>query len=263
MTHISFSSLFRKNNMGGKTDWVGKKLTSQSFFPGERMGRPILSPGKKLTGEKTDRYTGSGQTFCPGIIVDHTIWRFRGYDKLKLNRCIITLRLTITWHCHLLVTIFNFVDAQSDRLIETVLLSTLNRFWSGWVGEYPHFTLNYLMLSKGKWSKGRSNYLSNYSPALKKGGIYRIWVVWPFVFRSYFFHFRLISWELFYRIYPNFVCALILAWSSLGLLHIIFPKFVPELRPLINAKILFQLNISRTNWQSFTNFYICIHIDKI
>ena len=23
------------------------------------MGRPILSPGKKLTGEKTDRYTGS------------------------------------------------------------------------------------------------------------------------------------------------------------------------------------------------------------
>ena len=22
------------------------------------MGRPILSPGKKLTGEKTDRYTG-------------------------------------------------------------------------------------------------------------------------------------------------------------------------------------------------------------
>ena len=23
------------------------------------MGRPILSPGKKLTGEKTDRYTGT------------------------------------------------------------------------------------------------------------------------------------------------------------------------------------------------------------
>ena len=28
-----------------------------SFFPGERMGRPILSPRKKLTGEKTDHYT--------------------------------------------------------------------------------------------------------------------------------------------------------------------------------------------------------------
>ena len=54
--------------MGGKTDWVREKLTSQifprgkkltgQFFPGERMGQPILSPGKKLTGEKTDRYTG-------------------------------------------------------------------------------------------------------------------------------------------------------------------------------------------------------------
>ena len=68
MTHISFSSLFQKNNMGVKTDWVGKnwlvksfpggKNWQVSFFPGERMGRPILSPGKKLTGEKTDRYTG-------------------------------------------------------------------------------------------------------------------------------------------------------------------------------------------------------------
>ena len=36
----------------------GEKLTgwgkngSAYFFPGERMGRPILSPGKKLTGGK-------------------------------------------------------------------------------------------------------------------------------------------------------------------------------------------------------------------
>ena len=36
----------------------GKKLTGWGkngpayFFPGERMGRPILSPGKKLTGGK-------------------------------------------------------------------------------------------------------------------------------------------------------------------------------------------------------------------
>ena len=35
---------------------------------------------------------------------------------------------------------------------------------------FPNFTLNYSMLSKGKCSKGRSNYLSNYSPALKKWG---------------------------------------------------------------------------------------------
>ena len=36
---------------------------------------------------------------------------------------------------------------------------------------FPNFpdVSNYLMLSKGKCSKGRSNYLSNYSPALKKG----------------------------------------------------------------------------------------------
>ena len=33
------------------------------------MGRPILSPGKKLTGEKTDRYTGP-HTF---VQIDHEI----------------------------------------------------------------------------------------------------------------------------------------------------------------------------------------------
>ena len=69
MTHISFSSLFRKNNMGGKTDWVGKKLTSQifprgkkltgQFFPRGKNGPAHSFPGEKLTGEKTDRYTGS------------------------------------------------------------------------------------------------------------------------------------------------------------------------------------------------------------
>ena len=38
--------------MGGKklTGW-GKNGPAY-FFPGERMGRPILSPGKKLTGGK-------------------------------------------------------------------------------------------------------------------------------------------------------------------------------------------------------------------
>ena len=39
--------------------------------------------------------------------------------------------------------------------------------------------------------------------------------------------------------------------------------FVPESWPLIYAKILFQLNIYRTNRQIFTKFYICIYIDKI
>ena len=49
------------------------------------------------------------------------------------------------------------------------------------MGEFPNFTLNYSMLSKGKCLKGRSNYFSAYRPALKKwgGGVYRIWVVCP------------------------------------------------------------------------------------
>ena len=46
-------------------------------------------------------------------------------------------------------------------------------------------------------------------------------------------------------------------------MHAIFPTFVPELWPLIYAKILFPFNIVRTNGQNFTKFYICKHIDKI
>ena len=38
------------------------------------------------------------------------------------------------------------------------------------LGSFPNFTLNYSMLSKEKCSKGRSNYLSNCSHALKRGG---------------------------------------------------------------------------------------------
>ena len=36
---------------GGKLTGWGKNGPAY-FFPGERMGRPILSPGKKLTGGK-------------------------------------------------------------------------------------------------------------------------------------------------------------------------------------------------------------------
>ena len=36
---------------GGKTDGWGKNGPAY-FSPGERMGRPILFPGKKLTGGK-------------------------------------------------------------------------------------------------------------------------------------------------------------------------------------------------------------------
>ena len=78
------------------------------------------------------------------------------------------------------------------------------------------------------------------------------------------FLFPSLSWEQIDRISPNFIYAFILTRSTLGLLHIIFCTFVPVLWPLIYAKILFLLNILRTNGQNFTKFYICIHnIDKI
>ena len=57
--------------------------------------------------------------------------------------------------------------------------------------------------------------------------------------------------------------AFILTRFSLGLSIINFRTFVPELWPLIYAKIFFPFNILRTIGQNFTKFYICIHIDKI
>ena len=33
----------------------------------------------------------SGPTFCPHLIGVKIIWHFRGYDKLILNQCILTL----------------------------------------------------------------------------------------------------------------------------------------------------------------------------
>ena len=51
--------------------------------------------------------------------------------------------------------------------------------------------------------------------------------------------------------------------STLGLLHIIFPRLVIELWPLIFARILFPFNILRTNGQILTKLYITIHTEKI
>ena len=76
------------------------------------------------------------------------------------------------------------------------------------------------------------------------------------------FHFYSISWEQIHIFSPNFIYALILTSSSLALLNVIFPKFVPELWPLVYAKISFLLKILRTNRHIFTKFYICIDIDK-
>ena len=77
------------------------------------------------------------------------------------------------------------------------------------------------------------------------------------------FPFPSLSWEQMDRISPNFIYAFILTKSLLGLLHIIFFTFVPELWPLIYAIILYPFNILRTNGQNFTKFYTCVHIDKI
>ena len=67
------------------------------------------------------------------------------------------------------------------------------------------------------------------------------------------------------RISPNFMYAFILTGSTLGLLHIIFRTFVPELWPLIYKVLqkLVLLNILRTNGQILTKLYITIYTDKI
>ena len=68
----------------------GKKLTGWGkngpayFFPGERMGRPILSPGKKLTGGKfrpvtpvSQRGSAKGKQSVPVPIFMMDIYLYR------------------------------------------------------------------------------------------------------------------------------------------------------------------------------------------
>ena len=57
--------------------------------------------------------------------------------------------------------------------------------------------------------------------------------------------------------------AFILTRSTLGLLHVIFRTFVPELWPLIYSKISFPLNILRTNRQISTKLYITNYTEEI
>ena len=101
---------------------------------------------------------------------------------------------------------------------------------------------------------------SYYRPTLKNWGLCWIWVV---SHPSVIILFPINILRTKERVSPNFVNALILTRSRFGLLHIIFRTFLPELWPLIYAKILFLLNILRTNSQNFTKFCICIDIDKI
>ena len=65
------------------------------------------------------------------------------------------------------------------------------------------------------------------------------------------------------QIFTKFHYAFVLTRSSLGLLHIIFRTFVPELWPLIYSKLLFPLNIFGTNEQILTKLYITIYTDNI
>ena len=101
------------------------------------------------------------------------------------------------------------------------------------------------------------------------GGLYRIWVVCHSLhssvcssIRHNFFVSAQYLQNFFYKIYQNFVYALILTLSSLGLLHIIFPKFVPELWSFIYAKISFPLNILRTTRHIFTKFIYALILTR-
>ena len=65
------------------------------------------------------------------------------------------------------------------------------------------------------------------------------------------------------RIQPNFVYTLSLTRSTLGLASFFFCKFATELRPLIDIRTWFLLNILRTNGQNETKLCKHIIIDKI
>ena len=44
-----------------------------------------------------------------------TCLTLRGYDKLKLNQCFLTMRKTFTLHCHLLITLSNNLDPDQAQ----------------------------------------------------------------------------------------------------------------------------------------------------
>ena len=81
--------------------WVLYPLTPKKTFI--KFGPPLT----KLSGSTHDMTLSSadnpfkqfgprsGLTFCPELIGVQTVRHFRGYDKLKLNRCILTLRLNL------------------------------------------------------------------------------------------------------------------------------------------------------------------------
>ena len=90
----------------------------------------------------------SGPTFCPDLIGVKLFSHLRGYDKLKLNQCILTMRKTFTWHCHLLITLSNNLDPdQAQHSVRTWWgsnCSTLERLWQVEVElMYFNYALNF------------------------------------------------------------------------------------------------------------------------
>ena len=77
------------------------------------------------------------------------------------------------------------------------------------------------------------------------------------------FCFRSISSKPMDKIELKFVYTLTLIISRLGLESVKFHKFATELRPFIDVRILFPLNILKMNGQNLTKFCMHINIDKI
>ena len=183
---------------------------------------------------KATRYISKLKVLRLQVIMEFIGWKAgyyssflkKGWGYIGFGLCVIPSVCSFVRH--------NFVSAQylENNFIEFEQILYMHFYWQDLAWDcYASFFLH-LYRSYGPWSTPK-------------------------------FCFRSISWEQIDRISPNFICAFIFTRSSLGSLHIIFPTFVPELWPLIYAKILFLLNILRINLQNFTKFYIYIHIDKI
>ena len=75
------------------------------------------------------------------------------------------------------------------------------------------------------------------------------------------FRFHSVSWERIDGIWPSFAYTLILTTSGLGLLHVNFHKLITRVMAS-DIRILFPLNILRTNWWNLTKFCICIDMTR-
>ena len=104
----------------------GKKLTGWGkngpayFFPGERMGRPILSPGKELTGGKFLPVT-PGRWQSKRLLLSMNV----GQNSKKHEFLIAICRLTGgIWQ---LKTLFLVIFDQPSSIVKSVLNCCLSR----------------------------------------------------------------------------------------------------------------------------------------